>query len=359
MHKLTGIALVGVAVLALLAGSAAIVTRAADHLDAPLVDTDGRIDITDVYAYTHGSNTVFVLNVNPLAGVLPSSHTTFRSDAQYAIRIDNTGDFVEDVVYRVHFSDPSANGRQNIQVKMATGAQARSGNGGVVIASGMTGGTIPVSGGGMLFAGLRDDPFFFDLAAFKKFSTDGNPADFCSPGSNFFAGVNVTSIVLEVPTASLLGSSAPIIYPWGTVSTLDSSGNWKQVERMGKPALATVFIKPTGGANSDAYNRGVPSADLATWGSFFPANPIPLLGGISVRNLLLPDVLILDTAGPLVLNGIPFAGYPNGRRLADDVIDTSFLVLSNAGVLPSTVTTDCVGNDSTFLASFPYVGTPN
>jgi len=357
MRNLMALSVVVIVVIALLVGSAAIVTRAADHLDAPLVATDGRIDITDVYAFAHGANTVLIVNVDPLAGVL--SPTTFRSDAQYEFRIDNTGDAVEDVVYRVHFSAPDADGRQNLTVKMATGKQTRQGNGGRVIAHGKTGKTLSVEGGGSLFTGVRDDPFFFDLNAFKEFQHDGNPADFCNPGSNFFAGLNVASIVLEVPTAALLGSSGAVIYPWATVSVNDSKGGWKQVERMGKPALATVFIKPTGGANADAYNATAPADDLAKWGSFFPANPIPLLGGIPVRNLLLPDTLILNTSGPLVLNGIPFAGYPNGRRLEDDVIDTSFLVLSNAGVLPSSVTTDCVGNDSSFSSSFPYLGAPN
>jgi hypothetical protein len=356
------LAAVSAIVLALMVGSAARQTRAADHLDAPLVRTDGRIDITDIYAFQdpqNNTNTVFVMNVNPFAGVLPNSALTFRSNTLYEFRIDNTGDFHEDVVYRLQFSDPSSDGSQNVILRMATGHQAQQGAGGRTIAHGRTGSTISVQGGGSLFTGVRDDPFFFDLSAFIKFQHDGNPADFCNPGGDTFKGANVTSIVLEVPTAPLLGSSAPVIYPWGTVSEQDSNGNWVQVERMGKPALATVFIKPTGGANGDAYNATQPADDLARWGSFFPNNPIPLLGGVTVRNLLLPDVLILNTSGPLVLNGIPFAGYPNGRRLQDDVIDTSFVVLANAGVLPSSVTSDCVGNDSAFTNSFPFLAPPN
>jgi hypothetical protein len=360
MRKLMAVAAVAAVVVALMVGAAAMQTRAADHLDAPLVRTDGRLDITDIYAFQHGANTVFIMNVNPLAGVLGTSATSFRPNTLYEFRIDNTGDFVEDVVFRLQFSDLRSDGSQNVILRMATGKQARNGAGGNTIAQGRTGSTIPIDGGGSLFTGLRDDPFFFDLAAFTKFQHDGNPADFCSPGVDFFKGANVTSIAFEVPTSPLLGSSAPIIYPWGTVSTQDSSGNWVQVERMGKPALATVFIKPTGGANGDAYNRTVPANDLATWGSFFPNNAIPLLGGVSVRNLLLPDVLILNTSGPLVLNGIPFAGYPNGRRLQDDVIDTSFAVLANAGVLPSSVTSDCVNsNDVAFSNSFPYLASPH
>ena len=367
MRKYLSITVMALTVLALVIAPASIPARAADHLDAPLVDTDGRIDITDVYAYTHGSNTVLIMNVDPLAGV--QSPTSFRSDAAYEFRIDTTGNATPNVIFRLRFSGIS-NGRQTVTLQMAKNHEIHSGNGGKVLGRGRTGENIRIKGGAMLFAGLRDDPFFFDLAAFKKFSTDGNPADFCAPGSDFFAGLNVASIVLEVPTSWVLGPSKPVIYPYATVSLHRSSHDnaplhegdirgWKQVERMGKPTLATVFIKPTGGANADAYNATAPVNDLAKWGSFFPANPIPLLGGIPVRNLLLPDTLILNTSGPLVLNGIPFAGYPNGRMLSDDVIDTSFAVLSNAGVLPSTLTSDCVANNSTFSSSFPYVGAPN
>src|SRR5689334_12581114 len=92
MRKVTGLALFAVLLIAVVVGRQANLAGAADHLDAPLVDADGRIDITDVYAFTHGTNTVLVMNVNPFAGVL--SPTTFRPDAEYAFRIDNTGDAV-------------------------------------------------------------------------------------------------------------------------------------------------------------------------------------------------------------------------------------------------------------------------
>ena len=113
----------------------------------------------------------------------------------------------------------------------------------------------------------------------------------------------------------------------------------------------------------------MPNTDLTSFGSFFPTNPIPLLGGVTVQQLLLGipsipafntgDELILNTSGPLDVNGVKFAGYPNGRQLEDDVIDTSFGVLSNAGVLPATLVSDCVANDSTFSATFPYMAPPN
>ncbi len=361
-RRVISLASVGIALLALTLGTAGQPIGAADHLDAPNLTSpggDGRLDITDVYAFQHGSNTVLIMNVDPGAGVL--SPTTFRSDAMYEILVDNSGSAVENIAFRVQFSDVRSDGTQHVLVREGTGAQARPGKGGAPIAKGTTGSVLSVAGGGLFFAGLKDDPFFFDLGAFLRFKQTHNPQEFCGgtghTPSDFFKGLNVASIALEVPTQGLLGSTAPIIRVWGRTSIPDASGEFVQIDRMGKPALNTVF-NPTNMKN--AYNAAQPSTDLNnTYTADFPTNPIPLLGGIPVRSLLLPDELILNTSGPLVLNGIPFDGYPNGRRLADDVIDTSFVVLSNAGVLPSTLTSDCVGNDSNFSSTFPYLAAPN
>ncbi len=367
MRKVLTFGSLGVATAALVVGVAAQSIGAADHLDAPGLTSpggDGRLDITDLYAFQHGSNTVLALNVDPGAGVL--SPTTFRNGSRYEILIDNNGDAVPDMVLRAQFGGVSANGRQSVALKLVVGGQETD------IAEGVTGSILPVVGGGSLFAGPRDDPFFFDLNAFLRFKHDlasGTPspeAEFCGgtgiPPKDFFKGLNVASIVVEVPTAPLLGSTSPIIHVWSRTTSHDSV----QVDRMGKPAMNTVFIPST---SKNAYNAGAPNTDLASFGQFFPANAIPGLG-LTVQQLLLGvstvpsplnmgDELILNTSGPLVINDIPFAGYPNGRRLADDVIDISFTVLSSAGVLPATLVSDCVANDSTFSTTFPYMAPPN
>jgi hypothetical protein len=59
-----------------------------------------------------------------------------------------------------------------------------------------------------LFAGPRDNPFFFDLVRFKEI-IGGTQTGFKNPGVDTFAGTNVMSIVVEVPK-SLLGSAATI-----------------------------------------------------------------------------------------------------------------------------------------------------
>src|SRR5258708_31956323 len=126
MKKISTIALYSFLVLALAFGLVALPARAADHLDAPFVDTDGRIDITDVYAFTHGSNTALIMNVDPVAGVL--SPNTFRSDALYEFRIDNTGYATPDVASRLHFSNPDTNSQENWVLKIATVTSGHSSN---------------------------------------------------------------------------------------------------------------------------------------------------------------------------------------------------------------------------------------
>jgi hypothetical protein len=65
------------------------------------------------------------------------------------------------------------------------------------------------------FAGLRDDPFFFDLAQFQAV-IGGTASGFRNPGLDTFAGFNTLAIVLELP-ATMLGSN-PNIGVWGTTS---------------------------------------------------------------------------------------------------------------------------------------------
>lgn len=93
--------LVVLAAAALIIGSSALRVGAADHLDAPTVKKDGRIDINDVYVFQgqNAANTALVMTVNPAAGLL--SPTTFRKDARDEFRIDARGNAVEDITYRV------------------------------------------------------------------------------------------------------------------------------------------------------------------------------------------------------------------------------------------------------------------
>ena len=353
-----------VAAAALLVASTALRVGAADHLDAPTVKTDGRIDINDVYVFEgqNAANTVLVMTVNPAAGLL--SPTTFRPGALYEFKVDTGSNAVEDIALRVKFGGVRGDGSQHVSVFRANGAKATSGAGGMPIGKGSTGSSITLAGGGTAWAGLADDPFFFDLARFQAFKATllagGGLADLgglvdCTrtdpAPTDFFLGLNGTAIVIELPDSALGGT----IRVWAETS-IEENGVRTQVERMGLPTINTVFNHTN--ATKDAYNRAEPRNDVADY-SDDVSGVVELITGLAgtaadpaaygdaIASVLLPDVITYNTAQPA-----NFAVL-NGRALSNDVIDVALTVVAN------TALSDCIANDSTFRASFPYVGLPN
>ena len=126
--------------------------------------------------------------------------------------------------------------------------------------------TAHVKHGGSVFAGTRDDPFFFDLPGFIEFkeqllggSTDLGDLLGGFTGMDTFAGTNVLSIAIKLPN-SQLGGNGNSIGVWGTTSVM-SNGGWSQIDRMGRPAINTVFnglllpsASPYNGLEKDAFN---------------------------------------------------------------------------------------------------------
>ena len=82
---------------------------AADHLDSPAVSAKGAADITDLYVFSaqSGNATVFVLGVNPGAGVLPNSGETFGTAIDYWIKVDTDADLKPDIKYLYRFGAPN------------------------------------------------------------------------------------------------------------------------------------------------------------------------------------------------------------------------------------------------------------
>ncbi len=297
-------------------------TRASDHLDAPLLVGNGEADVNDLYAFqspTNANNTVLILTVNPFAG--QASGTTFSSTINYDFLIDNDGDAVADLSYSTTFSVPVA-GSQTLTA-------LRDGN---PYATGNTETDLATSGGGTLRAGLFDDPFFFDAAGFN------NGLSFT--GDDFFAGANVSAIVLEVPSSELGG---PNIGVWVTTS---EAGN--QIDRVGRPAINTVLIPS---ARKNEFNQAVPASDFSAFGADVEAAITGLsdaTNAAALTPILLPDVLTFDTSSS--------AGFLNGRQLADDVIDAELTLLTGSS---SPVGDGVDANDVPFLGVFPYLAPAN
>jgi hypothetical protein len=309
----------------------------ADHGDAPLAKANHAEDLADVYAFAgSGSNVVFAMTVNPLT--MPGDAPLFDSAGLYQFRIDNNGDAVPDVTYNVTFGAAASDGTQTVSVKKAAGAAADTlSDGGTNVIAGKTtaataGAHVNTGGGVKLFAGLRDDPFFFDLNAFKA------GLAFRNPGNNFFKGLNASAIVLELPASDFLASGKTAAGVWAVTSKGGSV-----IDRMGRPAIATVFIPAD---KKDAFNNTKPADDVAMWKSALVSGLNGLHSDPKLADALLPDVLTFDTSKPW--------GFLNGRQLQDDVIDGELQLITG-----NSAATDSVANDSTFSTDFPFAASPN
>jgi hypothetical protein len=187
---------------------------AADHIDAPSV-TNQTTDITDLYVFqgANTSNLVFVANTQ---GLLTPANTTaakFDENTLIEFNIDNNNDNIEDLVIQCKYEaasntmkiyGPVAPSEKGTRSKLEGNTTASVG----VTAYGSAPVTATSANGISVFAGPRDDPFFFDLDQFKKILA-GTATGFNNPGTDHFAGLNVMSVVVEVPK-SLLGGTGKI-----------------------------------------------------------------------------------------------------------------------------------------------------
>ena len=187
------------------------------------------------------------------------------------------------------------------------------------------------------FAGIRSDPFFFDLEGMKN--------DMQFTGLDTFLDKNVFSIILEVPNSALGGN--PKVGIWCRVLIPKDGKPFFQIDRMGRPFVNVAFTK---GEDKDTFNRIEPTKDRELFTKKF--TDILESFGHSVESAqkialtLLLDILGYDYSSS--------KGYPNGRKLTDDIIDIQLTILTNGQV-----TTDRVGSHQDLLATFPYLGSPH
>jgi uncharacterized protein DUF4331 len=261
-----------------------------------------------------------------------------------------------------------------------------------------------------VFAGQRDDPFFVDLNVFDLLAVP--PAD--TNNSDSVAGFNVHTIAIEVPITELTSNglrpssasdSNAVIGIWSTTSrpSVTNRGNGQekhnshfvQVSRLGQPLVNEVVIprgvkdvfnslEPTGDAAALSFvtDPEVPRLLAALFGIQSPPAPrndlvTIFLTGIpglnQPPNVRPSEMLRLNVAiqpspnpNPLGVVGGDLAGFPNGRRLGDDVVDIALRVMAGATPLTPGFNTginaqlgDGVsGNDKPFLTTFPFVPSP-
>ena len=365
-----------------------------DHISGPRALAEPIADITDVYAFPspeRPGHLVLVLNTLPFA-----QPTDLLSDGLvYRFRLrplaaGRPGDSVpfavgrEEFVFDCVFSPPAETG----------GGRAAEQDGTCTIPTGETvafrvndekGGS---AHGVRIFAGPRWDPFIMDAAAALKTIATGTLA-FTDPGSIFLDGKNVLSLVVEVDSA-LLGGAELV----GVVAETVTRGKFDvRLERVGRPEVKNIMLAPK---QFDPVNRDLEIRDLYNMDDGFDLGPAyqgayrarlnanlafwdgldgktdwvtDQSGNHPLTNLLLADFLAVDLTKPYIEHGsfleIELAALRGeahktcgGRALNDDVIDTIFTQLVNAGNGP--VIRDGVDRASRPASTaFPYLASPN
>lgn len=198
-----------------LAAAAVIVTgsllMAADHIDAPAV-TGAASDITDVYVFRgeNQDNLVFIANTQGLLSPSATAAATFDENTMIEFNIDNNGDAVEDLVIQCI----AKNGKMKVYGPFKpseTGTTSYLGINNFTAQVDITKygeqAKISEQKGVKVFAGPRDDPFFFDFARFSQI-IGGAATSFNNPGTDSFAGTNVLGLVVEVPKSMLGGNGS-------------------------------------------------------------------------------------------------------------------------------------------------------
>ena len=432
--------------LTLMSPASGPVAWAASHREAPLIALDPTADITDFYGFRSWVNmdrVVFIMNVIP--GQEPSSgpnYFNFDDDVLYAINIDTNADGkADDVVYEVRFTTeiraplgdfpvayagnvtgvippitaldgPGSEGigvRQRYTVTEIRGGQRLDLGTGTMFAvpSNVGPQTMPdyealaaqgiyhLNNGGRVFAGQRDETFYIDLGAtfdtlnFRRFPpilTDAEDArdDQNAFGVDHFSGLNVNSIAIEVPIATLTDYPQAIVGAYASTSRFKKTyrkgspdhvragdddalrsgkGSFAQVARMANPLVNELII---GTATKDRWNATDPADEAqfldfylnprlvvvinTLFGTNFPTsgrtdlvaallqypgqNPTYCTDAKLCSELLRVNLGVYPTLpikqkrlGGLVGDS---AGFPNGRRPNDDVTDIVLRVAAGA-----------------------------
>jgi hypothetical protein len=456
MRKLTVLI---VALLGAIASVALVVVSSSgsSHREAPLTSMDPTGDDTDVYAFVAPDKTdslTLVANWIPFED--PAGGPNFyRFDdrASYYLNVDNTGDGAVDLRYRFKFrtkvlnpdsflyalpgvasiTDPKLNVQQTYSVTREDYRKGRIHHS-KVLASGLPVApnnvgpkTIPdydavaaqavkgLQGGGTVFAGQVEDPFFVDLGtAFDAINIRKGTGN-AGGGRDDLAGYNVHSVVLQVPKSDVTrdgravsGADAgnAVVGVWASTerprfvvtgrsskrrSHRASAVRGVQVSRLGNPLVNEVII-PLG--KKDLFNETEPQDDAKNFGKYVVSPELAKVINILYPGLNVPETDRTDIVTAL-LTGIPgltqigdkpaaadtlkinlgvapsatpnrfgvlagdTQGFPNGRRLTDDVTDIALRVVGGflkGNKLPLGDGVD--QNDVPFRSSFPYVAAP-
>lgn len=239
------------------------------------------------------------------------------------------------------------------------------------------------------FVGQAEDSFFLDLRVFDLLYG----GDLSQVGDDTLAGFNVNSVALQVPQRWLAkqgnAKKNPIVGVWSTTSKKSASGKFQQVSRLGHPLVNEVVLPLK---LKDAFNASKPTQDVAALkyvtnpelpklieavydidAPKTPRNDLVSVFLTGVEGLNMPKGKITPSEQLRLNMSIPVTkdpnrlgviggdnqGYPNGRRLGDDVIDIALQVVEGELVGSANELGDGVdANDAAFGDTFPYLALP-
>jgi hypothetical protein len=443
--------LIAALLAALAAGVLAVVPGSgSSHREAPLTSIDPTGDDTDLYAFTapDAPNALTVVAnwipfEDPAGG--PNFYR-FDDKAEYYVNVDNTGDGKYDVRYQFRFKtkvrnpdsflyalpgvssigDSKLNIVQTYTVRRETYkkgklVKSRKLASGLPVAPNNVGPkTIPdyasvaneairsLPGGGKVFAGPVDDPFFVDLGTTFDAINFRNGTGNAGGGKDDLAGYNVHTVALQVPESDVTrdgkavadaAAANAVVGVWSStereaikVKRHKARKHDVQVSRLGNPLVNEVVI-PLG--KKDFFNATQPSNDLKNFGKYVLEPELAKVINILYPGLNVPETDRTDIVQAL-LTGIPglteiapkapptdtlkinlgtapnpspnrfgvlagdTQGFPNGRRLADDVTDIELRVIGGflkGNKLPLGDGVD--QNDVAFRDTFPYAAAPH
>ena len=249
---------------------------------------------------------------------------------------------------------------------------------------------------GRLFVGQRKDPFVVNLGETFDLINYSNPLGPVDGARNSLEGKNVTSLIIELPNACLTNKS-PVIAAWTTASQYQGN-NLVQVSRLGQPLVNEVVI---GLKDKDNFNASQPKDD-AQFANYVTNPTLPalvqlLFGGAGVvaptnfprsdlvevfltgipglnQTTAVAEMLRLNTTTPALPAAMQndlgviagdVAGFPNGRRPGDDVVDIALRVMMGVLLPTSTApsgqlpfTDGALVNAGMFQSVFPYINPP-
>jgi hypothetical protein len=354
--------------------------RAADHADAPNASNDVAGDLNDLYAFVDPNGNNHVVVIVTLRGFIAAGENAnlgqFDPRVLTAIELETTGDAAADAFVAVTFSPQTS--RTTPQTATVTAVLP----GGTTIplftapttisntAATAPPQTVTTNAGGTgidFFAGMTDDPFFFDIPAFGRFvaSVLGGTPDpsQLTRARDSFAGYNTMAIAIRIPKSLFSGVTTLGIgvRTFRIAGTLGQPG-FQVIEQLDREGVPAVNVALTPFSAKNPYNVASPPQDAA--GQFAsgivgtltalgtsPAN-IALLADVAVNN---GDLLRLNLTVPNTGTGggtnAP-AAFPNGRRLGDDVVDTLLNIITNGAV---TTGDNVNANEVAFQDTFPFL----